>query len=150
MAIFVINEWLWADSFGDNGPAAQLQALDMIEWLANSQDQIIVVADSAFERKEWACCNSLNSLAQRIAGVFHAMIRLNSDRCLVLSAADAAELPDDLAASIKDDDHYLVRAQLTVAGATLVTTDIPLRETLQRSGLPCLSREEFLLAQARP
>jgi len=53
-------------------------------------------------------------------------------------------LSDDLASSIKPDDHYLIQAQLNVSGAVLVTTDTPLREVVLKTGLQCLSREEFL------
>lgn len=83
-------------------------------------------------------------IVQRIGGVYAASVRLNSDRCLILKNEAVADLPDDLAASTNPDDHYLVRAQLTVAEAILVTTDAPLREAVRKAGLDCLSREEFL------
>lgn len=144
MAIFVINEWFWADSSGQNGQAAQRQALDVIERLARSQDQIVVIVGSAFDRKAWACCNSPDACARRLAGAFHSVIRVNSERCRLVSVEDAAVLPEEIASSINADDHYLVRAQLTIVGAVLVTTDAPLREIVQGAGLPCLSREDFI------
>jgi rRNA-processing protein FCF1 len=144
VAIFVINEWFWADSSGRNGQTSQRQALDVIENLARSQDQIVVIVGSAFDRKAWACCNSADAYARRLAGAFHSVIRVNSERCRLVPIEDAAVLPEQLASTINADDHYLVRAQLTIEGAVLVTTDAPLREAVQRAGLPCLSREEFI------
>ena len=144
MAIFVINEWLWADSSGENGLVAQREVLDLVVTLASSYDQIVVIIGSAFDQKAWACCKSPNPLALTLARTFVASIRQNSDRCRLLDAEAVAVLPDDLASSIKADDHYLVRAQLTVASATLITTDGPLQEIVRQAGLPCLTREEFI------
>lgn len=112
--------------------------------LANSEDQIVVIVGSAFDQKTWACCKSTDSTARELAQTFVTLIRQNSDRCRLVSAEAAAVLPDDLATSIKLGDQYLIRAQLTVPGATLVTTDGPLRDAARLAGLACLSREEFL------
>jgi len=71
-------------------------------------------------------------------------LRQDSKRCLILKAEKVPDLPDDLASSIKDDDHYLVRAQLAVEGAVLVTTDAPLMDSVKSHGLQCMTREEFL------
>ena len=144
MAVFVINEWLWADSSGDNGPHAQRQALDLIRKLAESNHRIVVIEGSPFDQKAWACCKDMNAAVGRLAAAYVTTVRQNSDRCLLLKPEAGVALPDDLASSIKPDDQYLVEAQLRVAGAVLVTTDVPLREVVLKAGLPCLSREEFL------
>lgn len=144
MADFVINEWLWADSWGDNGPNAQRQALVLITMLASSDHRIVVIVESPFDHKAWACCKSTNAAVMRVARTYITTIRQNSDRCLLLRPESAANLPDHLAKSIKPDDHYLVRAQLTVTGSVLVTTDAPLQAVVLNANLPCLSREEFL------
>ena len=81
---------------------------------------------------------------QLIAGLYVANVRWNSDRCLILKPEATLALPDELASATKPDDHYLLRAQLSVPGAVLVTTDRPLCEAVGKAGLSCLSREEFL------
>ncbi len=145
MADFIINEWLWADASGDNGPQAQREALNVIEKLAASDHKIVVIEGSSFDKKAWKLCKSTQPwIAQRIATAFVASIRQNSDRCLILKSESAAALPEELAPAINPDDQYLVQAQLSVGGAILVTTDGALREALGRAGLRCLSREEFL------
>lgn len=144
MAFFVINEWLWADSSGENGIDAQRQAFQIIVRFSESDHQIIIIEGSRFDQKTWALCKSTSTIVKRLVTAFLANVRQNSDRCLLLKPESAAALPEELASSIKDDDRYLVRAQLSVSGAVLVTTDMPLREAVTRSGLPCLSREEFL------
>lgn len=144
MAFFVINEWLWADSSGKNGIDAQAQAFQIIVRLSESDHQIIIIEGSRFDQKAWALCNNTSRIVTGLAKAFHNNVRLNSDRCRLLKPESAADVSEDLASSIKDDDRYLVRAQLSVGGAVLVTTDAPLREAVTRFGLPCLSREEFL------
>lgn len=144
MAAFVINEWLWADSFGDNGTERQKEAFNVIVKLSTSGHQVVVIVGSRFDEKAWRLCKSPNTTVAEIAKAYFGILRINSDRCLLLKSENVAALPDDLSQSIKDDDHYLVRAQLSVNGAILVTTDEPLRNVVKRAGLSCLSREEFL------
>jgi len=145
VAVFVINEWLWDDSSGQNGLLAQKEAFNLITKLATSDHQIVVIEDSSFDQKAWKLCKSTNRMiVQRIAAAYVANVRLNSDRCLILKPESIVGLPDELASATKLDDHYLLRALLSVSGGVLVTTDRPLREAARKAGLSCLSREEFL------
>jgi hypothetical protein len=145
MALFVINEWLWADLSGNNDIQHQREALVVIERLPSSSHQIVIIEGSAFDQKAWSLCkNTSPVLVQRIGGIYVARIRQNSDRCLILKPEQVIALPDELAKAIKADDHYLIQAQLTVKDSILVTTDNPLREVLDKAGLSSLSREEFL------
>lgn len=145
MAVFVINEWLWADLSGSNGLQAQREAFSVIEKLPASDHRIVIIEGSSFDQKAWKLCKSTNPMiVQRIAGAYVTNVRQNSDRCLILKPEAAAALPDELASATKPGDHYLVQAQLSVIGAVLVTTDKPLREAVGKAGLSCSSREEFL------
>lgn len=145
MAVFVINEWLWADISGGNGPQRQREAFRVIEKLAISDHQIVVIENSAFDQKAWNLCKSTNPMiVQRIAGAYVLNIRQNSDRCLILKTDETIAIPQELAAATKADDHYLLQAQLSVVGAVVVTTDTPLRNAMEKAGLSCISREDFL------
>jgi hypothetical protein len=145
VADFVINEWLWTDLSGSNGLQHQREAFTVIERLGTSNHRIVIIEGSAFDQKAWKLCKYTNPMiVQRIAGAYVANVRQNSDRCLILRPEAAATVPDELASSTKSDDHYLLRAQLTVTGSILVTTDGPLREAVGTAGLPCSSREHFL------
>lgn len=144
MALFVINEWLWADASGENGEGAQRQVFRVISGLAESDHRIVIIEGSRFDQKMWALCKSTDTRVIGLVRVFRNNVRQNSDRCMLLQSEAAITLPEDLASSIKPDDHYLIRAQLTLEGAVLVTTDTPLREAVIRASLPCLSRQEFL------
>lgn len=143
MADFVVNEWLWSDLAGDNGRRNQRDALRFIEGFPKCDHRIIVIAASAFDQKAWGLCKSANPLVQRIAATYVLNVRV-SDRCVALRPETLDPLPDNIAAIIKPDDHYLVQAQLAVTGSILATTDAPLRAAVAEAGLSCLSREEFL------
>ncbi len=144
MAAFVINEWLWHDLAGDNGRDRQLQAVNLIENLVASEHQIVVIQGSRFDQKAWSLCNHANQLVVGSVVAFVNSIRLNSDRCRILNPSEVGALPEHLTVAIKPDDHYLIQAQLAVDGATVVTTDNPLRRALENAGLSCVSRDEFL------
>ena len=134
MAVFVINEWLWADLSGSNGRQAQREAFSVIEKLPASDHLIVVVEGSWFDRKAWKLCKSTNPMiVQRIAGAYVANVRQNSDRCLIVKPETAVALPGELASATNIDDHYLVQAQLSVSGAVLVTTDEHLREAVGKN-----------------
>jgi hypothetical protein len=145
VAIFVINEWLWADLSGGNGPQHQREAFTVIEKLPQTQHQIAVIEGSPFDQKAWNLCKSTNPMViQRIAGAYVANLRQDSDRCLILRPDALPTIPQQLALATKADDHYLIQAQLSVAGAILVTTDGDLCDAVNHAGLPCISREKFL------
>lgn len=145
MAAFVINEWLWADLSGGNELQAQREAFMVIEKLAISDHQIVVIEGSAFDQKAWNLCKNTNPMVvQRIAGAYVVNLRQNSDRCVILQPEALPAVPGELASATKQDDHYLIQAQLSVEGAILVTTDRDLCRAVKQAGLPCLSRQEFL------
>jgi hypothetical protein len=144
VAIFVINEWLWHDSAGENGLDLQRQAYDVIRKLAASDHRIVIIGGSSFDIKAWKICTSTDTIVRVIARAYVVNLRQNSDRCLILKPEQVGALPEDLFTSTKADDHYLLLAQLAVPGAILITTDNPLREAVLRAGLSCLSRDEFV------
>jgi hypothetical protein len=143
VAVFVINEWLWADLAEDNGRDRQLQAVGLIQSLVASTHQIVVIEGSRFDQNAWNLCKNNSSLVVKAVVAFVLNIRQNSDRCLILKPDRVGTLPDALSAAIKPDDHYLVQAQLAVIGSIVVTTDNPLRQALLNAGHLCLLRDEF-------
>lgn len=145
MAVFVINEWLWADAVGDNGAEAQGEAYELITRLADSNHQIVVLEGSRFDQKGWGICRNTQSLViQRLATQFVKNLRQNLDRCHLLKPDDILPLPTGLSSKVKSDDHYLVQCLIAVPGAILVTTDGDLCEVVVESGQACISRKEFL------
>lgn len=144
MAIFVINEWLWADASGSNGRDHQRRAYTVISRLGTSAHRIVIIEGSSFGRKAWNICKSTVTVVQAIARAYVVNVRQNSDRCMILKPQDAAAIPDALAAAVNPDDHYLVQALNTVSGAILVTTDEALCIALRAAGLDCITPDRLL------
>ncbi len=141
--MFVINEWLWAD-IEDTG-ARHTEAAMFVGAFFQSTHQLVMVLESKFDRKALASCKSENPNA-RLLAVRFLNRRFDLERCMLLRTGELAELTPQLAARVNKDDHYLVRALLTVEGSVLVTHDSKLRQALADAGLSdrCLTREEFL------
>ncbi len=144
MALFVINEWLWADISGVNGPRALSHAVSFIEAIPRSEHKLVILSGSCFDQKAWALCKNQTNIGAHVAKIFVVDIRQNSDHVLIIHPESATNLPAELESKVKPDDQYLVRLLITVTGAILVTTDAPLREILNEFDLPSMSREQFL------
>jgi hypothetical protein len=145
VAIFIINEWLPEDSSGINGRNQQKEAFTVITKLSASDHKIVVIERSPFEQKFWNLCKNNNDVVIRgIARAYMMSLRSNFNRCLILKLEETAPIPVGLAGAKKNDDHYLLRAQVSVKGAILVTTDLDLCQAAKQAGLSCMSRDEFM------
>ena len=143
MTDFVINEWLWHEARGEAGQAAQKRALEFLAALPDSGNKIIIIEGTAFDTKAWALSRSDDQVIRLIAKSYHLRVRQNSDCCAIFDQAAVPEFPVALENDVKDDDRYLIRAQLAVPNATIVTTDGPLIQALTKHTLPCLHRDQF-------
>lgn len=147
MGVYIINEWLWSDIRGENeklGPR-QSEAALFLGGFIHSPHQMVLVLESKFEKKAFDACKSNNQDVKLLAKHFLA-IRLDLDRCKWFRIGELEKLPKNLEKSVKDDDHYLVRALLTVPDSVIVTTDRKLCEAIEKAGYAqrCITRSEFL------
>ncbi|HEV2422814.1 MAG TPA: hypothetical protein VGS59_13975 [Candidatus Acidoferrales bacterium] len=140
----MINEWLWEDASGVNGPEPQKTVFLLINKLATSEHRIVLIEGSPFDQKAWRLCKGDSAIVRAIVKVFVNSLRQNIDRCQILKSEPAVPIPEELAAATKHDDHYLLEAQQSVQGSIIVTTDGTLCEAVRKACLPCLFREEFL------
>jgi hypothetical protein len=143
MAEYVLNEWIWADALGENGRSHQIEALQVLEGLDRGPDSIVVVNGSRFHAKAWKLCSATTPPARQIGRDFKMKFLYNSLKCRLLDETELAEIPSSLQ-GVKPDDRYLVRAQLTVPGSIIVTTDAPLKTILDAASIPCEHREQFV------
>ncbi len=145
MALYILNEWLWADIVGENGLSHRREALALIEKLRQSSDQIVIVQDSPFERKSFGACKSHDLFTSQLAGAFAKAIRQDLTRCRILGPDEIEPLPEEFRRDgVKPDDDYLVQAQRACPEATIVTTDRPLADILARHSLHWRFRDDFL------
>lgn len=146
MAVFVIDEWLWADLRGDNGLRKQSESLSFLIKVLEKCDQLVTVEGSPFIKKFYDLCEQADVGDRRrwIVRVFKNGFFHNSKKLRRLHESDLAPLSDDIARTIKGDDYYLVRAYYTANADSLVTADNPLIEVLNEYGINCQDRDSFL------
>jgi len=149
MADYVLNEWVWADAVGENGRTRQLEAFQVLSALSERSDRIVVVKGSSFYAKAWKLCIAMTLPAREIAQFFKLNFLFNSDKCRLLNESELEQFPLSLS-DVKNDDQYLVRAQLTATGSVIITTDRPLKAALDQAGIPCEHRDDFVARYLAP
>jgi hypothetical protein len=145
MAFYVVNEWVWSDLANENEPGRRLETFDFLIALSRSDDQILVIRQSPFERKVWNACKSADTSQRKAAGFFVKALHQDSDRCRILGPSDVAPMPDELRrAGVKPDDEYLIQAQQSQPGSTIISTDEPLIRILTEHQIPRALRGPFV------
>lgn len=136
MTLLVLNEWLWADLRGENGQAKRSETFETIVRLSNSSHRIVIAEGSAFDKKAWRLCKEHPLLG----GAFVKVIRLNSERCMVVPLSTLPVVPERLRHDVKQDDWYLVRVLDGFPDAVLVSTDGVLTKALKEAGYQVMDR----------
>jgi predicted nucleic acid-binding protein len=145
MSNLVVDEWLWSDLCGDNSEKHQKEALDFLRAVYKKCDKIVTVKGSSFVQKYWDLCkhahrNDYHSIVKYISANFW----YNSKKAELLEESSLVPIPDSMAGLVNPDDHYLIQALLSSEAQTIVTTDVPLRDTLVENKLGCILRDEFI------
>ena len=145
VADLIIDEWLWADLSGENTRDAQREAFKFLQAIYSKCDRVVTVKGSRFDQKLFGLWSQRDITRNRIARFYKDSFRYNSDKTVILEENELEELPEQLAAEVKDDDQYLVRAYLTSNASEFVTTDNDLKDVLIRHGIASKHRQEFVL-----
>ncbi|MDW8131379.1 MAG: hypothetical protein RMI94_12585 [Bryobacterales bacterium] len=142
VAKFVLDEWLWADLGGENGPARQKESLCLLLTLCRKCDRIVVPLGTPFVQKFWALSEraSPGDPLRAVVKLFRQRFLENSEKSLQLSLEPLGEPPIE----VDPEDRYLVQALLVSSADALVTTDGRLIELVRSRHRPALHRDEFL------
>jgi hypothetical protein len=151
---FIVDEWIFHDLLGENeneGPK-QLQVAILLERMLSICDHLIVVRGSKFHRKitdvqRVANRSSGNPAAHFLARHFVLSFLPRADKIIYWEEDNLKTLSKELAGlkGLKDDDHYVVQAHLTVPGSQIVTTDQPLISVLgSQEAIDIVHRDAFL------
>lgn len=143
MSTLVIDEWLWADLGGANGPERRTQSLAFLQAVFKKCDRVAFVTGSKFERKFWELCESSELADRLVVRFFRGDFLYNSSKTVKLDAKMLSELSGEEVQMVKDDDHYLIQSLRASGAETVVTTDGPLKTSLDRLGIPCELRDTF-------
>ena len=146
MADIIIDEWLWADLAGENSSDAKEQAYNFIKKIYEKCDKIVMVKDSKFIQKLYAFCKNANDIRNHeIARFYILKFTYNASKSVILEWGSLQSIPEQIVNETNPDDHYLIRALVTVDGqVVLVTTDGSLKDVLSRHGFNCQLKDDFV------
>jgi len=144
MAYLILNEWVWADCKGTNGNERRSQTNRFLQAIFESADKVIIVKGSPFYKKAWNLCTAVDRPSRDIAKYFTRNYLYNSNKCLILAEQELTDITGTLSQSVKNDDHYLVKAAQTVPDSLIITTDNPLCKALNKFNIDCVMRDAYI------
>ena len=142
--ILVINEWIFHDLLGENGPAAYRETEDFVKKLFQSTDWIVMPIEQRWKRKAYQLMTSETPELRQVSQLFHSLLR-DSNRCIIVN-------PDDIPATLQGaydwaptEDIYLIETYVAADADLLVTTDETLNQAIaERGEITCQLRDDFL------
>jgi hypothetical protein len=126
MPEIVVNEWIFHDIKGENGPHAQRRIQMFLEAFRKSPFRMVVMRDSPWSSKAKRIMKEADAKVQVMSKFLHLAILIDPEKCTYLEADNVGPLPPELAEQIPADDAYLFQTALDGDASTIVTTDIRL------------------------
>ena len=109
-----------------------------------STDKLIVPNEPRWSSKANRLMRFVDPQRRLISKVFRSLYD-DSERTIRIRADMGEVVPDDLLSQLPNEDVYLVSAYLSAEADVLVTTDVPLYESLVDTDLvTCRMRDDFL------
>ena len=126
--LIVLNEWIFHDLWGENGESSQRETVQFLSALVQSADILIVPSEPRWSNKANRLMEFTDARRRVISKVFRSLYD-DSERTIRIRA-DIAEIVPDEAEPVAGKSVYLVYAYLLGNADVLVTTDVPLWESL--------------------
>jgi hypothetical protein len=144
MALFVMDEWLWADAAGENGEIRQRDTIDLMFAIYEICDRLVIVRGSPFYEKAIHFWRHTNQPCRQFAKFFHELILYNSEKAELLDYGQLRNLPEGLELETQPEDRYLAQAHFVLPQSKVITTDTALKSALQRHSVACEHRDDFI------
>ena len=142
--ILVINEWIFHDLLGENGPQRFRQTAEFVLKLDKSSDVVVMPTEERWRVK----ANQLWGLAspiEREIGRLLLNMFVDSSRCIRLEPDDIPTSPEGAYDWAPSEDVYLIEAYVASEADLLVTTDETLFGRVAEQGqFNCRMRDDFL------
>ena len=139
----VLNEWIFHDLLGDNGPERRRRTRAFMEAFDASGDSLVIPNEPRWLRKAYGLKRKQEPEGKAIGKLVRRM--LANPRLAIQVETNAAPIPEDLLRETPPEDVYLVEAYLSAGADTLVTTDEGLHGALADFAVvDCLLRDDFL------
>ena len=141
--LIVINEWIFHDLWGQNGEHLQQETAQFLITLENTRDRFVIPNEFRWVNKANRLMEFTDARRRRISKVFRSLYD-DLERVVKIRPEVAETTPRELRARLPEKDVYLVSAYLTANTDVLVTTDVPLHDSLAESEVSCQMRGDFL------
>ena len=142
--IVVLNEWVFHDLLGENGPESQRETASFLQVFFASSDMLVVPTEPRWTRKAYQLMTLTDTHLRNTSLQFHTLLQ-DLDRTRYAQMEQRHPVQQELLSQLPEEDIYLVSAYLTADADILVTTDIPLHNALSKSDLvTCQMRDNFL------
>ena len=149
--VLVINEWLFHDLQGENGPDKQIETYRFLRAFENSGDRLAFLKESQWAEKSWSLMGNNDVRIKAISRLVQQLLR-DSNKCRVLQPEEAeSAAPDDAIAAAPDEDVYLIQTYYAADADLLITTDEGLYEAFEsRQDVEVIYRDAFLNDYLKP
>ena len=142
--ILVINEWIFDDLNGTNGPDRFKETARFVLELNRSQDRVVMPTEQRWREKANRARSAANPM-YREAGRLFVDLFWDSSRGIILNPDDIPQAPEGEYGWAPSEDVYLLEAYDASSADLLVTTDETLFERVVEDGqFTCQMRDEFL------
>src|SRR5208282_4258397 len=110
----VLNEWIFHDLRGDNGPNAQLNVRSFLLALKEGPDHIVVLRGSPWSNKAFDIMKIGSPPVRILSQLLHLGILRDPLKCRYVEEHEVSPLPPVLAEQVPNDDAYLFQTALAV------------------------------------
>ena len=142
--ILVINEWIFHDLLGENGPEAYEATEDFVNRLFQATDWIVMPNEQRWKRKAYQLMTSATPELRQVSQLFHMLLR-DSNRCIIVNPDDIPPASQGTYDWVPSKDVYLIEACDATKADLLVTTDQTLFDRVTERGVVhCQMRDDFL------
>ena len=147
--ILVINEWIFHDLLGENGPNRLRETAAFVVTLNRSNDVVVMPPEERWRAKAnqlWGVASPVQREVSRLL----LNLFLDSNRCIRLESDEMPEIPQSEYDWAPPEDIYLIEAYVASSAHVLVTTDETLFDRVSEHGqFTCQMRDQFLAGYGR-
>ena len=141
----LLNEWIFHDLLGDNGPEWFRSTAAFVVKLDSSDDRIVMPTEERWRRKAYQLMTATSPTQREVSKLLHSLLR-NTERCIRLQPEDIPAVPEGSYYWVPSEDVYLIESYVASGADLLVTTDETLFDAVREHGsVECQMRDDFLL-----
>ena len=140
----VLNEWLFHDLLGENGPEAFSQTAEFLLAFWSSNDRMVRPDEERWTRKAFSVTRMSDPRGRQVGQLFLRLL-LDPGRCILVKPDEFSPADEGLYDWVPRKDTYLVLAYVASDAGVLVTTDEGLFQAIaEHGGIDCRMRDDFL------